>query len=106
MEAFFEEQQSTESQPLDFSRFLKGILKRWWLVVGVFLLVSIPWIMRLRKQVPVYEAEAWISFETITGPVPENLIDSRIRKLRSRTFAEEVTAELGLTMKLRQATCF
>lgn len=102
MEEFFDEPRQTESESVDISRFLRGIWRRWWLVLGVFLVISIPWLIHLKKQPPVYEAEVWISFENMTGPIPQNLIDSRIRKLRSRSFAEDVTSELGLTMHLTQ----
>ena len=78
------------------------ILKRWWIVLLVAGVISVPWIIYLKGQPPVFEAETWISFENVTGAVPENLIQSRIMKLKSRSFAEEVTAELGLTLELTQ----
>ncbi len=100
MEEFFEES-SRQNESIDIMRYVRGIVKRWWLVLAVMIVVIVPWILYLKKQVPVYEAEAWIAFENISGGgVPEGLNQSRITRLRSRTFAEEVTAELGLTMKL------
>ena len=101
MEDFFEEQVN-ETEYFNFSQYLKGVLKRWWIVLVVTGVISIPWIIYLKGQPPVFEAETWISFENVTGAVPENLIQSRIMKLKSRSFAEEVTAELGLTLELIQ----
>ena len=104
MEDFFEEKQNgaETAESVDIGRYFRGILKRWWLVLGTFLLVGVPWTLYVQKQPPMYEAEAWINFENVTGNIPANLIDSRIRKLRSRRFAEEVTAELGLCVRIIQ----
>src|SRR4030042_1676223 len=100
MEDVFEEKNNNES--LDLRRYLRVILKKWWLVGLVTLVVTVPWILYLKKQPPVYEAEAWISFENVGGELPENLIQQRSLKLKSRSFVEEVTAELGLTVQLIQ----
>jgi len=101
MDEFFEEQ-VIEGESIDLMRYVKGLLKRWWLIGIVTLGVGIPWVLHVRRKPPVYEAEAWISFENVTGAVPQNMVQSRILKLRSRTFAEEVTAELGLTLQMVQ----
>ncbi len=101
MEDFFEEQVN-ETEYFNVSQYLKGVLKRWWIVLIITGVISIPWIIYLKGQPPVFEAETWISFENVGGAVPENLIQSRIMKLKSRSFAEEVTAELGLTLELTQ----
>ena len=99
MEELFDDQHM-ETESVDLGRYFRGVIRRWWLVLIVTIGLLIPWGLYIKQQPPVYEAEAWISFENIT--VSENQIQSRIRKLRSRTFAEEVTAELGLTLQLVQ----
>lgn len=101
MDEFFDEP-IVETTNVDLMRYVKAVFKRWWLVALVTLGVVVPWTLHLKKQPPVYEADAWITFESVAGAVPEMLIQSRIMKLRSRSFAEEVTAELGLTLHLRQ----
>jgi len=101
MDEFFEEP-IAETTNVDLKRYVKAVLKRWWLVAVVTLGIVVPWTLHLKKQPPVYEADAWITFESVAGAVPERLIQSRIMKLRSRSFAEEVTAELGLTLQLSQ----
>ncbi|NQT24440.1 polysaccharide biosynthesis tyrosine autokinase [candidate division KSB1 bacterium] len=98
MEDFFSEQtQQTES--FDIKRYLFGILKRWWLVLVITLVVTIPWIIHLKGQPPVYLAEVWVSFDNMTGDVPASLLESRRRKLQSRTFAATVSAKLGLCIQ-------
>jgi len=91
-----------EDQSIDLMRYVKALVRKWWLIGLVLLVVTVPWGLYLMHQPPLYEADAWISFENITGPVSDDIIQSRILKLKSRTFAEEVTAELGLTLQLIQ----
>ena len=86
----------------DLGRYFRALLRRWWLILGIFVGVSVPWLLHLKNQPPMYEAEVWISFENVTRAAPERVIQSREMRLRSRTFAEEVTAELGLTLDLIQ----
>jgi succinoglycan biosynthesis transport protein ExoP len=99
MEEFFEGP-STINENVDFSKYARSILGRWWVVLICSAIVVIPWYLYLKKQPPVYKADAWLSFENVSGAVSDNLIESRMAKLRSRSFAEEVTAELGLTLRL------
>lgn len=101
MEDFFNEPLA-EEPGMDIQRYVRGLLKRWWLIGLITSVVVLPWTYYVAKQPPVYNAEALISFENVTGAVPENLVQSRIMKLKSRSFAEEVTAELGLTLDLIQ----
>ena len=91
-----------ETPSIDVMQYVKAAIRRWWLIGLLTFACGIPWIMYIRKQPPIYYAEAYISFENVAGAVPQNLIQSRIVKLRSRTFAEVITAELGLTLRLNQ----
>lgn len=99
MEDFFNESSEQQMESFDIKRYLFGILKRWWLVLLMTLAVSIPWILHLKAQPPVFLAEVWVSFDNMTGNVPASLLESRRRKLKSRTFAATVSAELGLCMQ-------
>lgn len=108
MEDFFDEK-TEQNESFDFKRYLTGIIKRWWLVLIVTLGVTIPWVMHLKGQPPVYLAEAWVSFDNAAGDVPTSLLESRRRKLKSRTFAATVSAKLGLCMnnlKWNETTIF
>ncbi len=99
MEELFDEQ-INENENIDLKRYFRAVKKRWWLVLLITMGIVIPWAIYVKQQPPVFEAEAIISFENIA--VTENQIQSRIQNLSSRTFAEEVTAELGLTLSLKQ----
>jgi len=100
MEDFFNNQMQEEDS-VDYGRYIRAIFKRWWLVGLSALLVLVPWILHLKGQAPVYLAQAGVNFERVAG-VPQSLIQSRKLLLTSRSFAEEVTAELGLTMEVDQ----
>jgi len=105
MQDFFEEDSllTNEGEGLDLKRYLRAMLRKWWIIAILFLGISAPWLLHLKKQPPVFRAEAQMSFERVTGgTVSENEIQSRIIRMRSRSFAEEVTAELGLSMQLVQ----
>ena len=101
MEEIFEER-TQENESIDFSKYFRVLARRWWLIIIVTMAVVIPWALYLKHQPPIYEAEAWISFEDLGGTTPENLVQSRTLKLKSRSLTEEVTAELGLTLELLQ----
>ncbi|MCK5146645.1 polysaccharide biosynthesis tyrosine autokinase [bacterium] len=100
MEEFFDDQ-GQSSDTIDFGRYIKAIFKRWWVVGLITCATAMPWILKIKGEAPVYKAETWISFERVAG-VPNSLIQSRKLQLTSRTFAEEVTAQLGLTLTLIQ----
>jgi tyrosine-protein kinase Etk/Wzc len=104
MEEFFEGPSAAGEQNdnVDLVRYLKGILRRWWLVLLCTAAVSVPSYINQKSQLPIYRADAWLSFENLSGNIPDNLIETRMARLRSRSFAEEVTAELGLTLELIQ----
>jgi len=102
MEEFFEEQ-IIEEEGVDVGQYFKALVCRWWLIVLIFLGVIIPWMLYLKHQPPVYEADAWIIFHDVAGGgVPETVVQSRTMKLKSRSLTEGVTAELGLTLQLLQ----
>ncbi len=103
MEEFFDSN-APNQENVDLMKFVRGVVRRWWLVLACTVLVALPWYVYLKKQPPVFKADAWLSFENVSAAVSENLIENRIAKLRSRSFAEEVTAELGLTLKIIHTT--
>jgi uncharacterized protein involved in exopolysaccharide biosynthesis len=86
------EESMNEFQNIDFMRYFKTLVRRWWLICLITMGVTVPWILYIKHQSPQYEARALIGFENLTGTVPKNLVQSRITKLKSRSFAEEVTA--------------
>jgi len=100
IEKFFEEEPEEEEFNLDYKRYLRGIYKRKWIVVGVFLAIIIPWLAFIKSQPPEYEASTWIRFKNYAPEQIRLLNESRYIELTSRTFAEKVVAQLGLTMSL------
>ena len=107
MEKFIEDfhhEQLQEDSGIDFMNYIRALIRRFWLIGIVTAAVAVPWIWHLKKQPPVYEAETWISFENVARDVPNNLIGRRIRELKSRSFAEEITAELGLVLSIQSDT--
>ena len=95
---FEEEPQQTESS-IDIKRYINAIVKKWWLWMGLTVLIAGPWLMYVKNEKPIYEAQAVIQFKSYEG-VDWGLLESRIQKLTSRTFAEKVVQELGLVMEM------
>ena len=63
-EKFFEEETKEEEEiNLDIRRYLYGILKRKWLVIGLFLVILVPWLFYVKSKPPEYEATTWIRFK-------------------------------------------
>jgi tyrosine-protein kinase Etk/Wzc len=96
---FIDDEESLEADSLDLRRYYRALVKRWWLVLLITLAVAVPWGWYLKSQPPVYEAEAKIKFKNFAGNDP-TLALSRKTELTSRSFAENVVAQLGLCMSL------
>ena len=96
----FIEDDSTEEQGIDIKRYLKVFLKWKWLILGIILVVSIPWLIYLKGLPPTYEASCQIRFRNLEREGAPMITDSRITELKSRTFAEKVVAQLGLCLSL------
>ncbi|MFQ5822464.1 MAG: GumC family protein [bacterium] len=101
MEPFFiNEDEQFDDEKLDLQKYFRVLIKRWWLISIITLVVLVPWVLHLKSQPPVYEAEALIRFKSFAGSDPSSLMKSRITELTSRSFAEKVVAQLGLSMHL------
>ncbi len=87
------------SQSLDLRRYIVALKKRWWLAAVVCLLVAVPWIFYVKNEKPLYQAIAVIRFKSFEKS-GTGVSESRIQELTSRSFAERVVAELGLTMSI------
>lgn len=95
----YEENGVDAAEGVDFQRYIQALKKRWWLIGLVTAAVTVPWVVYLKNQPPLYEASALIRFKDYEGTSPE-LAQSRITELTSRSFAERVVAQLGLVLKL------
>ena len=99
MNEYFDEQLH-DDESIDLLRYIQALARRWWLIALISLGIIVPWLLYLRNQPPTYETEIWISFEG--ARVTPEVAQHHKMKLRSRTFAEEVTGELGLTLEIIQ----
>ncbi|RKY81189.1 hypothetical protein DRP98_10575, partial [candidate division KSB1 bacterium] len=97
---FLEDIQQEEEEGLDLQRYLRGLYRRKWMLLAIFLVILIPWLIYVKKQPPQYEASALIRFKTYGSDNVGLLNETRITELTSRTFAEKVVAQLGLTLEM------
>lgn len=86
-------------QAIDFGRYVYSLRRRWWLVLIVFLVITVPWAAYVKKEQLLYEASAVVRFKSLEKNSP-GINESRVQELTSRSFAERVVAELGLTMSI------
>lgn len=86
-------------QALDLKRYIIALKKRWWLAAIVALLIAVPWIFFVKNEKPLYQAIAVIRFKSFEKS-GTGVNESRIQELTSRSFAERVVEELGLTMTI------
>jgi tyrosine-protein kinase Etk/Wzc len=100
LDKFFEEDSEERDFSFDFRRYLRGIFLRKWIVLGVFLVIIVPWLLYLKHQPPQYEAFTWIRFKKYDLEKLSLINRGRYIELTSRTFAENIVAQLGLTLRI------
>lgn len=101
MEQFYlDDENSYQDEKIELQKYIRVLIRRWKLVFSVTILVTVPWVIYTLKQPPVYEAKAVIRFKSYEGKDP-TLTESRTTVLTSRTFAEQVVAQMGLSMKIK-----
>jgi tyrosine-protein kinase Etk/Wzc len=97
-----EENGAADAAPkIDISRYWKALKKRWWVVLLVTILVTVPWVYYVKQEEPIYEATAKISFTNYAG-ASESILSARFQRLNSRSFYERVVSELGLILSIEQ----
>ncbi len=100
-ELFFESDSSEESS-IDLKRYIQVILKRKWLILAIVFGISIPWLLYLKSLPPTYEASCQIRFRNLEREGEAVISEDRITELKSRSFAERVVAQLGLTLSMEK----
>ncbi len=100
VDKFFIEEENDDNISVNFQQYIKGIYKRKWLVLSIFLIVLLPWFYYVKQQPPTYEAYSLIRFKNFDTGKLENLKDGWYTELSSRTFAERVVSQLGLVLEL------
>jgi tyrosine-protein kinase Etk/Wzc len=96
-----EENGAADAQKLDLSRYIAALRRRWWLAAAIALTITIPWVLYVKKELPVYEATASIRFRDFAGN-SENLMEDIYEQITSRSFIEQVVSDLGLVVSLEQ----
>ncbi|MBN1155430.1 polysaccharide biosynthesis tyrosine autokinase [candidate division KSB1 bacterium] len=99
---FYEDNGQQEEEGFDISKYIHIIFKRKWIIASIFILITIPWYFYLKSLPPTYEAFCDIEFRSLEGSTENIISESRIIKLRSRSFAEKVVAQLGLTLDVKE----
>jgi len=100
MDEMFFEDDSKEEFGIDIKRYVQIILKRKWLILAIVVAISIPWLLYLKSLPPTYEASCQIRFRNLERESESMISASRITELKSRSFAEKVVAQLGLTLSM------
>lgn len=97
MESVFLDEEELQDDRIDIRRYLKALIRRWWLILIVASIVTVPWTLYTFTQPPEYEAKAVVRFNSYEGDDP-TLTESRETVLTSRSFAEKVVAQMGLSL--------
>lgn len=100
MESFYlDENEILDNEQLDLRKYYRVLVKRWWLILAITIVVTVPSVLYVLNQAAVYEAKALIRFKSYEGNDPA-LTESRTTVLTSRTFAERIVAQMGLAMRI------
>jgi len=99
MESIFLDEEELNDEAIDFRRYYKALFRRWWLVLIVTIIVTVPWTLYVFTLPHQYEARAVIRFTSFAGNDPA-LTESRTTVLTSRSFAERVVAQMGLSLSI------
>ncbi len=99
MESVFLDEEELQDEKIDIRRYLKAVLRRWWLVLIVTIGVTVPWVLYTFSKPAEYEAQAVVQFNSFEGNDP-TLTESRETVLTSRSFAEKIVAQMGLSLDI------
>lgn len=102
LDNFFDNDSHDQESNFDIRRYLVGILNRKWIILSVFLALFIPWLFYIMSQPPEYEAFTWVRFKNHDLEELRVLNQHRYIELTSRTFAEKIVGDLGLTLSLTE----
>ena len=98
MESVFLDDEELEEK-IEIRRYFNAVVRRWWLVLIVTIAVTVPWVLYTLSKAPEYEAQAVVQFNSFEGNDP-TLTESRETVLTSRSFAEKVVAQMGLSVDI------
>ena len=99
MESVFLDEDELQEEKIEIRRYFNAIVRRWWVVLIVTIAVTVPWVLYTLSKPPEYQAQAVVQFNSFEGNDP-TLTESRETVLTSRSFAEKVVAQMGLSLAI------
>lgn len=96
-----EENGAADGQKLNLSRYVSALKRRWWLAAAIACTITIPWVLYVKQELPIYEATTSIRFRDFAGN-SETLMEDIYEQITSRSFIEQVVSNLGLVVSLEQ----
>ncbi len=99
-EQLYFEGQEEEDGSFDLGKFINGIKKRKWLVLIIVFLITIPWMIYIKLEAPIYEAETVLRFKDYATENYSYVQRNRWTELTSQRFLHKVAQELGLSLEI------
>ncbi|MEK7727008.1 MAG: polysaccharide biosynthesis tyrosine autokinase [candidate division KSB1 bacterium] len=96
-----EEEASSGGSKLDLSRYIAALKKRWWLAALIAVVVTVPWVIFVKQEQPIYEATASIRYRNLSDNA-EGYLEDVYEQITSRTFTEQVVSDFGLVADIEQ----
>ncbi len=99
MEEFESFDQPAEQQQqggLDIGKFIKGFMKRKWVILTLVVIMTIPFYFRAKNQVLIYKCKVTIQSKNLEDK-DNNVFDGETQaEIKSETFTERMACALGL----------
>ncbi len=96
-----EEEGSSGGSKLDLTRYIAALKKRWWLSALIAFVVTVPWVIFVKREQPIYEATASIRYRNLSENA-EGYLEDVYEQITSRTFTEQVVSDFGLVADIEQ----
>lgn len=98
MEEFESFEQPAEQQQggLDIGKFIKGFIKRKWIILSLAVLMAIPFYFRAKNQVLIYKCKVTIQSKNLEDKESAIFDGETQAEIKSETFTERMACVLGL----------
>lgn len=96
-----EEDVATGGSKLDLSRYIAALKKKWWLSALIAVVITVPWVLYVKQEPPIYEATASIRYRNLSDNA-EGYLEDVYEQITSRTFTEQVVSDFGLVADIVQ----
>lgn len=93
-----------EAPQINFSKYIRGIWKRKWIIIVLCILGAIPFYYHAANQIPRYKCSVTIQSKKLDGSGGRILDDVRQAEIRSRMFSERIASALGEAFVLTDST--